>query len=320
MNKRKSKYGFGKIKRGNLKLFGAFLGAAFLFLLLTKLSQDYTEEVSLNVELSNLEDELVIVNDSLPKVKVMVKSKGFSLLKYMFNDSETITIDVQSEMFKKNKSLFWDAKNKKYKLNTLLGKSVEILDIKPDTIEFKYDMLASKKVPVVLNKKVVFSDGFDIVNNFKLSQDSIKVIGSKQIIDTIDSVETKLFQLENINKDISKSITLVSVKDVEFMPKNLYLEAKVRRFTEGEFTLPVELINIPTGKIVNIFPKEVDLIFYVDIENFKNVKPEDFRLVSDFNDVKNDSQSTLNIQIAKKSDLVKRTRLLQNNLEFIIAN
>ena len=92
MKSSKPKYNFFKIKKGNLKLFGTFLGAAFLFLLLTKLSQVYTQDIYLDIKLSNLDDELVIVNDSTTEAKVTVQAKGFSLLKYMFNNTKTISI------------------------------------------------------------------------------------------------------------------------------------------------------------------------------------------------------------------------------------
>ena len=315
----KAKYTWGKLKKGNVKLFSTFLIAAFLFLLLTKLSKDYTQEIVINVALENLEDEFVIIDDSLPQVNVTVRAKGFSLLKYIFNNGKNISIDAQTETFKKNNGLYWDIKNKKYKLNNLFGESVDILDVKPDTIAFKYDILASKMVPVVLNKKITFSDGFDVVNDFKLSQDSIKIVGSQQIIDTIDVINTVDFKQDNLNQDVSKIIALRDVKSVELIPNELSVFGKVRRFTEGKFTLPVALINAPIDKRVNIFPKQVDLVYYVDVENFTNVKPEDFRLICDFNTVKNDLQSTLEIQIIKKSHLVKRMRLLQNNVEFIIS-
>ncbi len=320
MKSSKPKYNFFKIKKGNLKLFGTFLGAAFLFLLLTKLSQVYTQDIYLDIKLSNLDDELVIVNDSTTEAKVTVQAKGFSLLKYMFNNTKTISIDAKAETFKKNNTLFWDIKNKKYKLNPLIGSSIEILDIKPDTITFQYDVLSSKIVPVLLNKDISFTEGYDVLDDFKLSKDSIKIVGSRDIVETIENVQTETFQQKNINKDISKILSLNTLDKIEYIPKEINISGKIRRFTEGQFTLPITLINTPIDKKVNIFPKKVDVIFYIDIENFKSIKPEDFKLVCDFNSIETESQSNLDIQIINSSNVIKRVRLTQNSVEFVISN
>ena len=321
MKKPVSTYIFKIFKRRNVKRFTFFLGAAFFFLMLTKLSQTYTQSIDLDIKLYNLEDEIVIIDDSLSSPKVAVKAKGFSLLKYMFNSSKTINVDAQNEASKRGNQLLWDIGNNKYQISQVFGNSIEILDIKPDTVYFAFDVLSSKKVPVKLDNDVSYAVGFDIINELKLSQDSVKVIGSKRLIDTVNVIITNKITLDNVNSDILRQVTYVNPSpDIEILPKSLELKGVVKRFTEGKFSLPVDLINAPIGKKVNFFPKKIDLIYYVDVENFKNVKPEDFTIVCDFSKLKNQSQNNLELEVVKSSSLVKSNRLAQNRVEFIISN
>ncbi|ARV08141.1 hypothetical protein BTO05_00230 [Winogradskyella sp. PC-19] len=321
MKKAVSKYFFKIFKKRNVKRFSFFLGAAFFFLMLTKLSQTYTHTIDLEINLYNLEDEVIVLEDSLSFSKVTMKAKGFSLLKYMFNNPKEINIDARSETVKRGKQILWDISNNKYQLNEAFGNSVEILDIKPDTIYFTIDVLASKKVPVKLMKDITYATGFDVINELRLSQDSVKIIGSKRYIDTISVINTEPLDLKNINSDISEEIAFMNTgSDIEILPKTLSVKGTVKRFTEGKFSIPIDLINTPIGKSVNFFPKNIDLIYYVDVENFKNVKQEDFKVVCDFSKLNNQYQNNLELQVLESSSLVKSVRLVQNRVEFIISD
>ncbi|WP_295832276.1 YbbR-like domain-containing protein [uncultured Winogradskyella sp.] len=321
MRKPVSKYILKIFKRRNVKRFSFFLGAAFLFLMLTKLSETNTQSIDLDIKLYNLEDEIVVLEDSLSSPQVTLRAKGFSLLKYMFKTSKTIRVDAQNETSKRGKQLLWDIGNNKYQISQIFGNSIEILDIKPDTVYFAFDVLSSKKVPVQLIKDVSYASGFDVINELKLSKDSVKIIGSKRHLDTVMVIKTNKVTLDNVNSDISEQVTFINLsRDIEILPKSLELNGVVKRFTEGKFSLPVHLINAPIGKKVNFFPKNIDLIYYVDVERFKKVKPEDFTVVCDFSRLNNATQNNLELQIVKSSSFVKSSRLAQNRVEFIISD
>jgi len=289
--------------------------------MLTKLSETNTQSIDLDIKLYNLEDEIVVLEDSLSSPQVTLRAKGFSLLKYMFMTSKTISVDAQNETSKRGKQLLWDIGNNKYQISQVFGNSVEILDIKPDTVYFAFDILSSKKVPVKLDNDISYASGFDVINELKLSKDSVKIIGSKRHLDTVRVIKTNKVTIDNVNSDISEQVTFInSSRDIEILPKSLELNGVVKRFTEGKFSLPVNLINAPIGKKVNFFPKNIDLIYYVDVERFKNVKPEDFKVVCDFSRLNNATQNNLELQIVKSSSFVKSSRLAQNRVEFIISD
>lgn len=315
-----SKYNFFHFKKRNVILFSVFLVLAFLFLMLTKFSQSFTQKIELKVELTNLNDEIILQNDSLSNAYVTVKGKGFSLLSYIFNSKKTIEIDANIETLKQKDYYLWDIKNKKYKLAEAFGKSIEILNVTPDTLRFNYDVLASKIIPIRLDKNISYSIGYDVIDNLKLSQDSVKIVGSKSSIKSLDFISTELLELNQVSKDISIDLKLkTSIPNIDIIPNKVTVSGKVVRFTEGKFTLPVKLKNSPKNKIINIFPKNIDLIYYVDIENFKRIKASDFEISCDFKNI-NSNQSTLEVDISKKSALVKSNSLSQHTVEFIISD
>ncbi|WP_299117909.1 YbbR-like domain-containing protein [uncultured Winogradskyella sp.] len=317
-----SKKTFSTLKKRNIKLFGFFLAAAFLFLMLTKFSESYTQVVSVNLKLTNLEDEIVILNDSSSIAEVTVKARGFNLLKYLFSSTISLDIDAQTEVFKKDKSLFWDVSNNRYRLIQEFGNTVDILSVKPDTIEFHYDVLSSKNVPLILDSDITYAEGYDVVGQLELSQDSVKVIGSRRIIDSIKKIVTEPIVLGDINKDIEASITLLNNNSnkISLVPDKVKINGIVRRFTEGKLNIPIKLINEPLGKKINYFPKNVDVVYYVDLDNYNIIKSENFEVICDFKDFKDENKRYLDLELAKISPLVKRARTLQNRIEFIISD
>ncbi|SHH76887.1 CdaR family protein [Winogradskyella jejuensis] len=320
MKKQVLNIGFIKFKKRNVKLFGFFLIAAFFFLMLSKLSQTYTQEINLDVELYNLEDEIVVLNDTLYNGKVTVSAKGFNLLQYIFSNSKKIKIDAQQEAFKSKKQILWDLRSNRYQLKEVLGNTLEILSVSPDTIKFDYDVLSYKMVPIQLVKDVTYASGYDVVNTIRLSQDSVKIIGSKQAIDTINYVTTKAVVLKDVKSDILKSTGFVTNNtSIDIVPKQVDVNGEVKRFTEGKISIPVKLINAPIGKTVNFFPKQVDLVYYVDIDSFKGIKPEDFQVVCDFSNFKNSNTKSFDLEISKAPKQVKRSRLLQDKIEFVLS-
>ena len=313
---------FGSIlnfRKGNVKLFGFFLGVATLFLLLSKFSESYTHNIKLKVNLYNLDDEVVIENDSTSEATVFIKTKGFSLLPFLFNSSRTIALDAKDEVSKTKDRYYWSTSSNLYKIKDVFGSSVDVLDVEPDTIRISYSTLENKKVPVKLVSNLTFSSGYDVVDNIKMSVDSVKIIGSKTLIDSILEIKTEALQLTELRKDIIETLSFDASSNIEIIPPNVEVTAKVMVFTEGQFSLPVELVNISHKKKINFFPKTVNLNYYVDVENFKKVKPSDFKIVADFKTIDiSDTQSVL-LKVEKFPEVIKSFRLQQNRVQFIIS-
>lgn len=314
----KSKFNFLKVK--GIKGFSVFVIAAFVFLMLTKLSENYTEKLVFDVGLTGLKDEITLVADSNNTIEVLVKSKGFNLLQYAFYNPKPIILDANKETFKRGKTLSWDVVKNLHVIKENLGTAFDIISVDPDTLVFKYDILASKKVPVILNKNIAYALGYDVMGELKLSQDSIKLIGSQNALQTIEKIETDVLLLKEVKEDINETLKFNPLENsnVTLVPSEIKISGVVKRFTEGNMSVTVELINVPLDIKLNYFPKEVSLSYYVDLENYNSVKETDFKVVCDYNDLKNEAEHFLSIKITEKSNLVKTTRLKQNRIEFII--
>lgn len=307
------------IKNKKLNVFGLFFLMTFLFLGLTKLSKKYSDDISLEITYLNLPKHKIITLDSLPKCNAVVSAYGFNLMLFHFK-KQSIQIDFKKEVFVKDSTYIWLPNRFKHKILGLLGNSAEVISFDQDTIRFPFETLSVKKVPVVLNSKVTFKSGYDILNHFNIQPDSVNVIGSKSDISEISKAETELLNLKNVSDTINKMLSLQKLdnKKVTYSVNKVKISAKVEKFTEGTLEIPVSIVNKPLDVSINYFPKLITVSYDVSLTNFKNIKPMDFKLECDFSETENVDNAFFVPKLVKTPEFVKNVRLKQNKVEYIL--
>lgn len=306
------------IKNRKINVFILFLLSAFVILILTKLSKDYTNTVAFSVLKTNVPQENAIVNDSNTLLNITLKMHGFKWLKYYFK-KPSITIDFEKDVYKRDSVFMW-SKTTSYLKNTQFDKQVELLNMSPDTLLFEYDINLIKTVPVVLHSDIKFSAGFDTSGTMELKPDSIQVIGPKVIVSKITHVDTDNIVLTDTRADINEELKLSLPENkskVKFSTESVTINAKVEKFTEGTLKVPVSIINVPSGKRVKYFPKTVNVSFYVSLSNFSSIETKDFKVECDYNKVSNGT--FLPPELTVFPETVKNVKMSHKRIEFIIS-
>lgn len=307
------------IKNKKINVFFLFLFFAFIILIFTKLSKEYTNTVTFKIDKVNVPHENIILNDSSAILNITLKTHGFKWLKYYF-DKPKIAIDFVKDVDKIDSTFVW-SKSKAYLLaSSQFGKQVELLNISPDTLRFKFDVNLVKKVPVILNADIKFMQGFDTVEPYKITPDSIQVIGPNVLVSQVQNIETERVKMTDIKSNIKEVVQLnlpEYSKDLKFSNRAVSLTANVEKFTEGSVKVPVTIKNMPNDKTLKYFPKIVNVTYYTSLNNFKKIKAKDFRVECDFSKATN-NQSFLLPEIAKYPDIVKHIKVNQQQIEFII--
>lgn len=309
------------LKGKNLRGFSIFLVVSFLFLVLSKLSETYTEQLQFKVELSGLDDDVTVVSDSLYIVNATVKSRGFSLLPYVFYNPRPIVLNANNELTKKANTYSWDVYNNTHKISEVLKGTFDVISVNPDTLIFNYQRLSSKTVPIVFNSDISYALGYDVENTIVLRPDSAKVIGPEDKIKSITSVTNELMTLENVNSDFSKTVRLNyedKPADVNIIPNTIEVEAVVKRFTEGTLEVPITMKNVPRNVTINFFPKALQLSYYVSLEDYKAIKATDFLIECNYEEASDTGLKYLIPRVVKKPKNVKNVKLNQTKIDFII--
>lgn len=308
------------IRNKKLNVFGLFLVLTFVFSALTKLSKTYTDNITLDIRYVNLPEQDVITLDSLPKINATVSAFGFDLLWYQFR-KHTIQIDFEKDVYIKDSTYVWIASKFKNEINNQLGNSAEVVSLEKDTLRFPFETLIVKKVPVILNSKVVFKTGYDILDSYTIRPDSVNVIGSALEVSKISKVETELLSMKDVIDTINKTLVLMKPENpnVKFSTNEVSVSVKVEKFTEGTLEVPVTIINKPLDVPINYFPKTVTVLYYTSLNSYKTIKPLDFKVDCDFAETENTNKAFFVPKLVKIPKEVKSARLKQNKVEFIIT-
>ncbi|WP_445734935.1 CdaR family protein [Mariniflexile sp.] len=305
------------IKNKRINVFFLFLLLAFIILIFTKLSKEYTNTITFAIEKTNVPPENIILNNKTP-LNITLKTHGFKWLNYYISKPK-IKIDFGKDVYKKDSVFIWH-KSKVYLENTQFNKNVQLLNISPDTLFFNFSANMVKKVPVKLDANIQFSQGYDVSKSYVLQPDSIVVIGPKKVVSNIDFIETSKFNLKEVRSDISESVKLKFPKnspDLTYSTNAITLKATVEKFTEGTLKIPVTMLNVPNNIKLKYFPKEVNVSYYVSLNDFKSVLAKDFKVVSDFNKATSE-QSFIVPEIETFPKVVKHVKINQQHIEFII--
>lgn len=304
------------LKKRNINRFGIFFGIAFIFLIFSKLSSDYNQLIKLKIQFTDLAEEIIIKEDTSNVIETVVEAKGFALVPFIFNNTETILLNANEDVITNADELVFEVQKNSYLLEEQLGLSYKIRSLKPEILHIPYSKRASKFVPVKLKTNIGYTTGFDIKGDFSLSQDSVKIVGPKDEIKDITSVVTNELKLTDVNTNINTTLKLDDIENIEVFPKSINVEAEVKRFTEGKIEVPLTIINKPQNVLINYFPKTVLLSYYVDLESFNLIDSSDFIVECDYSQV-NDNQAYFVPKITKMPEFIKRINIKQKRIDFI---
>ncbi|HET8753698.1 MAG TPA: YbbR-like domain-containing protein, partial [Salinimicrobium sp.] len=213
-----------------------------------------------------------------------------------------------------------------YSINQNLQDIENQLDIDYGKSEFLIENLVihfqqrkEKVIPVFPRIEVEFAVGYAAVEKVLLKPDSITVSGPDNILDTLNQLVTVPLTLKDVKDDLLGEIAVdtSNLKEITVYKNQLQYSLDVEKFTEGRVEIPVDLINVPPGLNVVVFPKEVILFYQVNLKDFNKVNAADFRVVCDFGEM-GDTQNFLIPKIVKQPPMVTNLRLNENKIQFII--
>lgn len=311
------------LQNKKLNVFGLFLLFSFLILILSKLSKSYNETLYLNIHHLNLPDNRVLTPDDKKskQLEVTVSTYGFNLLALYFYDT-SVDLDFEKEPYIDGDNYVWVTEKAIPRLENRLGRNFEIKQVQPDTIRFPFSTLAVKKVPIVLQSEITYASGFDSLEGIHIAPDSVDIIGSEEDIALIEQIQTSKLMLKSVKKDIESKVSLIlpdQGSTLKLSESEVIVAAQVEKFTEGTMDIPVEIENLPLQQEINYFPKTIRVTYDVSLDNYKSIKPSDFRIICDFQDDRSRQQSFLIPQLVEFPETVKRIKMKQNKIEYIIT-
>ena len=165
------------------------------------------------------------------------------------------------------------------------GKVVEGVELEKDSVNVNIILLAQKTVPIILK----LSDNSESGVNYTMSQNTVTIKGKKDIVDSINNIETQPVKLSEILPGTSKDIYLQVPSGITIETKYITINKNSEENTLEEYTYTAKDIeirnnteNIDKSKIK--IPNSINVsIEYLQSEG--SINKDDIKLYIDLNEL-----------------------------------
>lgn len=311
--------------RQKLVIFLFFLSASFVFWLLNSLNSVYTVNVSYPAHYFDYPTNKVLVNDVPGTLHLNVEGRGYSILLLKLREGKNpLKLNIRSlfeyQMIKDTAPDSWYLlmKTAKYLIQRQIGSEVEVVDVLPDTIYFKFSEMVRRRLPVEPNLTIKTEQQYILSDRITVSPDSVLVSGPAKVIDTLPAIITQAFNRENLSDTLESDIGLVPCKYVSYEPSVVHVSIPVERFTEMIVEVPVKVTNLPGDVFIKTFPSTVKVTCHVALSKYSMVKPEMFRAEANYMSLKDANDSKLKISLSEYPDYIELIDYSPKKVDYLI--
>ena len=301
-------------------VFLFFLGLSGIFWLSLTLNDTYEREFSIPVSVVDIPKNAVLTSDEVDTVKMTIRDKGIILVAYQYGDYlKRLRIPFKNYTRNNGSGSVPAAELQKLVYQQLVSSS-KITACKPDKLEFFYNYGTNKKVPVRWSGRVIPEELY-FISRVDYLPDSVTVYASDEKLDSINMIYTETLNYANFRDTLTISCNLAKIKGVKIVPEkvkiNFYTDVLTEENIEG---VPIQGINLPDGKALRTFPAKVTVSFVTGVNVFRNLTPDDFTVVADYNEIKRHPSEKCRITLKNVPQGISRARLDVTLVDYLIEN
>ena len=310
---------FSRINR-ELLIFPFFLALSGIFWLSLTLNETYEKEFAIPVSIVDVPKNAVLTSDEIDTVKMTIRDKGIVLAAYHYGDYlKNVRIHFKNYTRNNGTGVVSAQDLQKMVYQQLLSSS-KITSTKPEKLEFYYNYGSKKQVPVRWSGRVIPEELY-FISRVDYSPDSVTVYASDEKLDSINIIYTETLNYANFRDTLSITCHLAKLKGVKVVPDrvkiNFYTDVLTEENIEG---VPIQGINLPEGKVLRTFPAKVTVSFVTGVSVFRNLRPEDFTIVADYNEIKRHPSEKCRITLKNVPPGISRARLDVTLVDYLIEN
>ncbi|MCC8361250.1 YbbR-like domain-containing protein [Salinimicrobium sediminilitoris] len=306
-----------RFRKTDFNSFLFFLFFAIVIWIFVQFSKQYSEVLEIPVEYVNVPQDKLLVGKIPQSLELRIQENGFTVAWFSLFPP-TVNIDLSKASIE-NDALVYAIDENHSELQSQLEIDLDDNEFLKDALVVQYEQKQEKKLPVVFRMKMEYAVGYSAVEALKYEPDSIMVSGPDNILDTLSKLFTQQLSLTKVKEDQQGIVYLdtTALPNVTFYRNKVKYAVDVEKVTEGKVQVPIEIMNVPRGLNVVIFPKEVVLFYQVNLKDFSRVTASDFRVVVDFDDVRG-QQDFLIPEVIQKPEFTSNIRLNEKRIQFII--
>ena len=141
---------------------------------------------------------------------------------------------------------------------------------------------------------------------------------TKDILDSISYVSTEYLNLENFEDTVVQMVNLKTIRGVKVVPTQTQVTLYPDILTEETIDVPITAVGMPSGKVLRTFPPRVKVSFVAGASLIRNIKPEQFKVVVNYEEVASHPSDKCNIYLRQVPHGVSMPRLEVSQVDYLI--
>ena len=139
-------------------------------------------------------------------------------------------------------------------INQFFGDDAQLEAFITDTLRFVFPVENHKKVPVDVPLNFVCRSQYMPSGPFRITPDSVTVYGSQDKLDAVEKVTTNRLFLSEVDSPQHGLLKLNPIKGVRMSADEVSYELPVSRYLEVSATVNLEVLNVPAGSSLQVYP------------------------------------------------------------------
>lgn len=300
-----------------LLVFLFFLALSSIFWLLQTLNESYDKEVTIGLKITDVPQNVVITTDLPDTVRITLHDKGYALLAYATRLERPLCFSFkQYANTTTGKGSIPMADVQKLFTKDMLS-STQVVSVKPDKFVFAFNYGESKKVPIRMQGNFIPADNYYLAQT-SFTPESVRVYGNRHQLDTLHYVMTEFFEAKNFEDTLSKTVHLQAIRGMKIVPGQVRVTLRADILTEESMEVPITAVNTPEGKNIRFFPNKVKVTFQVGASKVRLIKPSQFLVVADYNEIAKQPAEKCNIRLRTMPNTVTKPQLELHQVDYIL--
>ncbi len=300
-----------------LLVFVFFIILSAVFWLILTLNETYEKEFKVPARIVNIPKNVVLTSTPVDTVRLTIRDKGWQLLAYLYGENKPEVAINHKNFDRGNGGGIVSQSDIKRLAEQQLENSSKIIAIKPERLEFFYNNGERKRVPVHWTGRVI-PEQLYYISRVRYSSDSVDVYASKEKLDSIQVIYSEPLNYSDFRDTLKIRCKLSHPSDVKVVPEYISIQFLTDVLTEESIDVPISCINLPAGKVLRTFPSKIKVNFVAGIENIKTLRPEDFSVIADYNEIEQKKSEKCNIYLREVPHGVSRTGLSVKQVDYLI--
>jgi len=238
-------------------VFVLSVALAFLVWFLVNMSQQYSGTISVpvvaqcNIEGHGPESSNTVL------VSARCRTEGFRLVReYSRRERKVVKVKFNKADLRRTGtdvySVIGGAKNSY--VDQFFGEDAQVEAFITDTLSFIFPVENHKKVPIEVPLSVSCRSQYMQSGPFRTIPDSMMVYGPEERLDAVERVVTSRLVLSDLSSSQHGLLKVTPIKGVRMSADEISYELPVSRYVELTASVPVEVMNAPSGHTLQVYP------------------------------------------------------------------